>query len=84
MLEDMSYLLITRPFPNFVLGIQCYLVKFARRCDATVARSWRPDITHVITATDANGACTRTMKVLMAILHGRWIISMDCKIYIVP
>ncbi|XP_017250311.1 BRCA1-associated RING domain protein 1 [Daucus carota subsp. sativus] len=55
----------------------CYLVKFARRCDATVARSWRPDITHVITATDANGACTRTMKVLMAILHGRWIISMD-------
>lgn len=55
----------------------CYLVKFARRCGATVARFWRPDITHVITATDANGACMRTMKVLMAILYGRWIMSMD-------
>ncbi|XP_074367003.1 uncharacterized protein LOC141707631 isoform X1 [Apium graveolens] len=55
----------------------CYLVKFARHCGATVARFWRPDITHVITATDASGSCRRTMKVLMGILYGRWIISMN-------
>ncbi|KAK1397916.1 hypothetical protein POM88_007779 [Heracleum sosnowskyi] len=55
----------------------CYLIKFARQCGATVSRFWRPDITHVITATDANGSCRRTMKVLMGILYGRWIISMD-------
>ncbi|XP_063950090.1 BRCA1-associated RING domain protein 1 [Daucus carota subsp. sativus] len=55
----------------------CYLVKFARCCGATVTRFWRPDVTHVITATDANSSCTRTLKVLMAILYGQWIISMD-------
>lgn len=75
-----SFLIITHIFFGFLLGIQCCLIKFARHCGATVARFWRPDITHVITATDASGSCRRTMKVLMGILYGRWVISMDCKI----
>ncbi|KAB1199223.1 hypothetical protein CJ030_MR0G026021 [Morella rubra] len=51
------------------------MVKFASMCGATVTKYWKPNVTHVIAATDAEGACTRTLKVLMAILHGRWILT---------
>lgn len=61
---------------------QYLLVKFAARCGATVSKFWRPNVTHVIASTDEKGACTRTLKVLMAMLNGRWILTMDCKIYI--
>lgn len=60
--------------------MQCNLVKFASSCGAAVSRCWKPNVTHVIAATDANGAYTRTLKVLMAILNGRWIVTMDCKL----
>ncbi|XP_074279045.1 BRCA1-associated RING domain protein 1 [Silene latifolia] len=53
------------------------LVKFANLCGATVTRNWTPEVTHVIAGTDANGACSRTLKVLMAILKGRWILKTD-------
>ncbi|KAL2486324.1 BRCA1-associated RING domain protein 1 [Abeliophyllum distichum] len=53
------------------------LVKFATMCGATVSKSWSPNVTHVIAATDAKGACSRTLKVLMAILNGRWILTVD-------
>ncbi|CAI9107576.1 OLC1v1006960C1 [Oldenlandia corymbosa var. corymbosa] len=52
------------------------LIKFATMCGATVSKFWRPNVTHVIAATDENGACTRTLKVLMGILNGRWILNM--------
>ncbi|XP_049411850.1 BRCA1-associated RING domain protein 1 [Solanum stenotomum] len=53
------------------------LVKFANMCGATVCKSWNPSVTHVIAATDEKGACTRTLKVLMAILGGKWILTID-------
>ncbi|KAJ8552995.1 hypothetical protein K7X08_020388 [Anisodus acutangulus] len=53
------------------------LVKFASMCGATVCKSWNPSVTHVIAATDEKGACTRTLKVLMAILSGKWILRID-------
>lgn len=53
------------------------LVRFANLCGATVTKAWNSDVTHVIAATDANGACSRTLKVLMAILSGRWILNID-------
>lgn len=74
-------------FINFANGklsmsihIQCLLVKFARMCGATVSKSWNPNVTHVMAAMDEKGACTRTLKVLMAILNGRWVLTMECKI----
>ncbi|XP_061343469.1 BRCA1-associated RING domain protein 1 [Gastrolobium bilobum] len=54
-----------------------HLINFASRVGATVTKSWTSDVTHVIAATDANGACCRTLKVLMGILNGRWIVKMD-------
>ncbi|CAH9129465.1 unnamed protein product [Cuscuta epithymum] len=56
---------------------KCTLVKFAKMCGATVSKLWSSDVTHVIAAADSEGACTRTLKVLMAILCGKWILSMD-------
>nr|XP_027188299.1 BRCA1-associated RING domain protein 1 isoform X2 [Cicer arietinum]XP_027188300.1 BRCA1-associated RING domain protein 1 isoform X2 [Cicer arietinum]XP_027188301.1 BRCA1-associated RING domain protein 1 isoform X2 [Cicer arietinum] len=53
------------------------LINFASKVGATVTKFWTSDVTHVIAATDANGACTRTLKVLMAILNGQWILKMD-------
>ncbi|XP_028758270.1 BRCA1-associated RING domain protein 1 [Neltuma alba] len=54
-----------------------HLINFASRIGATVTKFWTPDVTHVIAATDSNGACARTLKVLMAILNGQWILKMD-------
>nr|XP_043633946.1 BRCA1-associated RING domain protein 1 [Erigeron canadensis] len=51
------------------------LVDFGRSSGAIVSKYWRNNVTHVIAATDSNGACTRTLKVLMAILNGRWIVT---------
>ncbi|CAL0310399.1 unnamed protein product [Lupinus luteus] len=50
---------------------------FARKVGAAVTKYWTPKVTHVIAATDENGACSRTRKVLMAILNGQWILKMD-------
>ncbi|KAL9265505.1 BRCA1-associated RING domain protein 1-like protein [Drosera capensis] len=56
---------------------KCLLLDFATLCGATVVKSWTPNVTHVIAATDANGAYSRTLKVLMAILKGIWILKID-------
>ncbi|XP_043690519.1 BRCA1-associated RING domain protein 1-like [Telopea speciosissima] len=53
------------------------LAKFAKMIGATVAKVWKPNVTHVIAATDEMGACSRTVKVLMAILHGIWVLKID-------
>ncbi|MFS7949204.1 putative chromatin regulator PHD family [Helianthus anomalus] len=49
------------------------MVDSARTNGPLVSKYWKDNVTHVITATDANGACTRTLKVLMAILNGKWV-----------
>lgn len=42
-------------------------------------KKWDSCVTHVIASTDETGACRRTLKVLMGILEGRWILNMQCK-----
>ncbi|XP_010457426.1 PREDICTED: BRCA1-associated RING domain protein 1-like isoform X2 [Camelina sativa] len=49
----------------------------AVKFNATISRYWNPNVTHVIASTDEKGACTRTLKVLMGILNGKWIINAD-------
>ncbi|XP_039021093.1 BRCA1-associated RING domain protein 1-like isoform X2 [Hibiscus syriacus] len=53
------------------------LIKFANMIGATVSKFWKPDVTHVIASTDGNGAYTRTLKVLMAISNGKWILNIN-------
>lgn len=36
-------------------------------------------MTHVIANTDERGACARTLKVLMAILAGKWVLNVNCE-----
>ncbi|KHN02483.1 Protein BREAST CANCER SUSCEPTIBILITY 1 like [Glycine soja] len=54
-----------------------FLINYASKVGATVTKFWTSNVTHVIAATDAHGACSRTLKVLMAILNGRWVLKMD-------
>lgn len=56
---------------KFILG------EFRSMSGVIVSRDWNPNITHVIAATDVNGACIRTLKVLMAILNGKWVLKID-------
>lgn len=54
--------------------------KLAIKFNATISRYWNPSVTHVIASTNEKGACTRTLKVLMGVLNGKWIINSDCKL----
>ena len=38
-------------------------------------------VTHVITSCNTEGRCARTIKYLQAVLTGKWIVSMDCKLW---
>lgn len=53
------------------------LVKFGSMIDVPVSKFWASNVTHVIAATDSDGACTRTLKYLMAILNGKWVLTID-------
>ncbi|KAJ4878807.1 BRCA1-associated RING domain protein 1 [Raphanus sativus] len=58
-------------------GDKRLMEKLAAKFNATISRYWNPSVTHVIASTDEKGACTRTLKVLMGILNGKWIINAD-------
>ncbi|KAL2930676.1 Protein BREAST CANCER SUSCEPTIBILITY 1-like protein [Bienertia sinuspersici] len=49
--------------------------ELAKSSGAVVSGSWNPSVTHVIASTNENGACKRTLKILMGILEGKWILS---------
>ncbi|KAL5773950.1 hypothetical protein ACOSP7_011507 [Xanthoceras sorbifolium] len=51
--------------------------KFERLSKVTVLSKWNSRVTHVIASTDENGACRRTLKVLMGILEGKWILNIE-------
>ncbi|GJM89024.1 hypothetical protein PR202_ga05620 [Eleusine coracana subsp. coracana] len=51
--------------------------EFAKMVGVPVSTCWSPSVTHVIASTDQSGACKRTLKSLMAILNGKWIVSID-------
>lgn len=53
--------------------------EFERVSKVTVLKTWDSGVTHVIASTDENGACRRTLKVLLGILEGKWILSIECK-----
>ncbi|KAI3921166.1 hypothetical protein MKX01_036145 [Papaver californicum] len=53
------------------------LANFARISGVTISKNWKPNVTHVIASTDERGACSRTLKFLMAILDGKWVLKMD-------
>ncbi|MCD7465736.1 hypothetical protein HAX54_001830 [Datura stramonium] len=48
-----------------------------RLSGVTVVKNWDLSVTHVIASTDEKGACRRTLKFLMGVLAGKWIMSID-------
>ncbi|CAN4076208.1 unnamed protein product [Withania somnifera] len=53
-------------------GLVSTLKKFS---GVTVVKNWDRSVTHVIASTDEKGACRRTLKYLMGVLTGKWILS---------
>ncbi|KAE9594572.1 hypothetical protein Lal_00037404 [Lupinus albus] len=51
--------------------------EFEKVSKVTVLKKWDSSVTHVIASTDENGACRRTLKVLLGILEGKWILNID-------
>lgn len=70
-------------FLDFLLnkkwGLQEAVSELAKSSGAVLLGSWDPSITHVIASTNENGACKRTLKVMMGILEGKWILSIKCQ-----
>lgn len=53
------------------------VAEFEKSSGVIALKKWDSSVTHVIASTDENGACRRTLKILMGILEGKWIISVD-------
>eukprot|EP00794_Sanderia_malayensis_P003062 gene3062-3525_t len=60
-------------------GLNCKQKKSLEKCakslDAEIFDSFDEQVTHVVTSVDKNNICPRTMKNLLAILTGKWIVS---------
>ena len=62
-------------------GLQSVISEFAEVSGVTISRKWEPRVTHIIASINDNGACKRTLKFMMGVLEGKWILSIDCKYY---
>ncbi|GFT49903.1 BRCA1-associated RING domain protein 1 [Nephila pilipes] len=51
------------------------LQKCAQMLKADLIDDFKPEVTHVITNCDNMGNCTRTMKILLGILTGKWLMN---------
>lgn len=56
--------------------------EFESLSGVTILKKWESSVTHVIASTDENGACRRTLKYLMGVLEGKWILSVNCKLFV--
>ncbi|XP_022146677.1 protein BREAST CANCER SUSCEPTIBILITY 1 homolog isoform X2 [Momordica charantia] len=53
------------------------VAEFQRLSGVTVLQKWDDCVTHIIASTDENGACKRTLKILMGILKGKWVLGIE-------
>ncbi|GIY46177.1 BRCA1-associated RING domain protein 1, partial [Caerostris extrusa] len=51
------------------------LQKCAQMLKAEIVEDFKPDVTHIITSCDVMGNCVRTMKILLAMLTGKWVMN---------
>ncbi|KAL2341101.1 hypothetical protein Fmac_009041 [Flemingia macrophylla] len=73
-----------RSYQKFVLCCSALSVQerevvseLERVSKVAVLQKWDSSVTHVIAATDENGVCKRTLKVLLGILEGKWILNIE-------
>ncbi|KAG9157607.1 hypothetical protein Leryth_026757 [Lithospermum erythrorhizon] len=58
------------------------ITEFGKVAGVKIVKNWDSSVTHVIASTDENGACRRTLKFLMGILGGKWILTIEYLFYI--
>jgi len=78
-----KYLKIDRTIPKCIIhtGLDLKQKKVVEKCakmlDAKVVEQFSDEVTHVVTAVDNDDLCSRTMKFLLGVITGKWIISYD-------
>ncbi|CAA6668543.1 unnamed protein product [Spirodela intermedia] len=50
--------------------------ELAKLAGVLLSKGWSSAVTHLIASVDEEGACRRTLKYLMAIAEGKWILNM--------
>lgn len=60
------------------MKLQGIIYEFEKLSGVKVLKTWDTSVTHVITSVDENGACKRTLKFLMGVLEGKWILTTKC------
>ncbi|GMI87859.1 breast cancer susceptibility1, ARABIDOPSIS THALIANA BREAST CANCER SUSCEPTIBILITY1 [Hibiscus trionum] len=51
--------------------------EFEKLAGVTVLKRWDSNVTHIVASTDENGACKRTLKFLMGVSEGKWILNIN-------
>lgn len=78
---DFYFYFFTKTFVNILskfFELQDIISEFEKLSGVTVLKRWDSAVTHIIASTDENGACKRTLKILMGILEGKWILNINC------
>nr|GEY36211.1 protein breast cancer susceptibility 1 homolog [Tanacetum cinerariifolium] len=53
------------------------IAMFEKLSGVTILKTWDSRVTHVIASVDENGACRRTLKYLMGVIEGKWILNIE-------
>ncbi|XP_022762205.1 LOW QUALITY PROTEIN: protein BREAST CANCER SUSCEPTIBILITY 1 homolog [Durio zibethinus] len=59
------------------VGEREIISEFEKLSGVTVLKRWDSSVTHIIASIDENGACKRTLKILMGILEGKWMLNVN-------
>lgn len=62
-----------------MVQMQGTVTEFEKLSGVTILKNWDSSVTHVIASTNENGECRRTLKFLMGVLEGKWILSVHCE-----
>lgn len=63
---------------KYLLILQDIVAQFKMLSGVRESNKWSSNVTHVVASVDENEACRRTLKVLLGILEGKWILSVKC------
>ncbi|XP_027158401.1 protein BREAST CANCER SUSCEPTIBILITY 1 homolog [Coffea eugenioides] len=51
--------------------------QFQQLSGVIALKNWDLSVTHIVASTDENGVCKRTLKFMMGVLEGKWIVNIE-------
>ena len=59
--------------------LRCRATQFRRLKGVALTFDFNMNVTHVVCSSDSKHLCSRTLKYLMAVVFGKWVVSFDCR-----